>query len=91
MPAHKDKYSGFPIECSALTKTWPKIHASSTIIQYQLVQKYHSNTGCNDTFVPPPEPKLKVAQYNQTYCRKVESISAMDFQYFYFVSIFTIF
>ena len=40
---------------------------------------------------PPPQPKLNVAQYNQTYCRKVKSISAMDFQYFYFVSIFTIF
>ena len=39
---------------------------------------------------PPPQPKLKVAQYNQTYRRKVESISAMDFQYFHFVSIFTI-
>ena len=40
---------------------------------------------------PPPQPKLKVAQYNQTYCRKVKSISAMDFHYFYFVSIFTAF
>ena len=48
-------------------------------------------TGCNDTLAPLPQPKLKVAQYNQTYCRKVKSISAMDFQYFYFVSIFTIF
>ena len=40
---------------------------------------------------PSPQPKLKVAQYNQAYCRKVKSISAMDFQYFHFVSIFTIF
>ena len=38
-------------------------------------------TGCNNTLFPPPQPKLKKAQYNQTYCRKVESISAMDFQY----------
>ena len=38
-------------------------------------------------YSPPPQPKLKVAQYNQTYCRKVKSISAMDFHYFYFVSI----
>ena len=28
---------------------------------------------------PLPQPKLKVAQYNQTYCWKVKSISAMDF------------
>ena len=51
------------------------------------------STGRNDTLAPPPlpQPKLKVAQYNQAYCRKVKSISAMDFQYFYFVSIFTIF
>ena len=40
---------------------------------------------------PPPQPKLTVAQYNQTYCRKVKSISAIDFHYFYFVSIFTTF
>ena len=49
------------------------------------------HTGCCDTFGPHPQPKPKVAQYNQTYCLKVKSISAMDFQYFYFVSIFTIF
>ena len=39
--------------------------------------------------IPPPQHNLKVAQYNQIYCRKVKSISAMDFQYCYFVSIFT--
>ena len=38
-------------------------------------------TGCNDTLAPLPQPKLKVSQYNQTYCWKVKSISAMDFQY----------
>ena len=48
-------------------------------------------TGCNDTLAPLPQPKLKVAQYNQTYCRKVKLISAMDFQYFRFVSIFASF
>ena len=42
-------------------------------------------------YYPPPQLKLKVAQYNQTYCRKVKSISAMDFYYFYFVSIFITF
>ena len=42
---------------------------------------------------PPPlaQSKLKVAHYNQTYRRKVKSISAMDFQYFCFVSIFASF
>ena len=48
-------------------------------------------TGCNDTLAPLPQIKLNVAQYNQTYCRKVKSISAMDFQYFCFVSIFASF
>ena len=33
-----------------------------------------------------PQPNLKVAQYNKTYCRKVKSFSAMDFQCLYFVS-----
>ena len=50
-------------------------------------------TGCNNTLAPPPlpQPKLKVAQYNQTYCRKVKSISAMDFQYFlYCINIYYI-
>ena len=45
-------------------------------------------TGCFNTLATPlhtPQPKLKVAQYNQTYCQKskVKSISAMDFQYFF--------
>ena len=40
---------------------------------------------------PLHSPKLKVAQYNQTYCWKVKSFSAMDFQYFHFISIFTTF
>ena len=54
--------------------------------------RYQICTGCNNTFPPPPpQTKLKVAQFNQTYCRKVKSISVMDFQYFYFSSIFTIF
>ena len=35
--------------------------------------------------------RLKVAQCNQTYCRKVKSISAIDFQYLRFVLIFAIF
>ena len=47
--------------------------------------------GVTIPYSPPPPPKLKVAQYNQTYCRKAKSISAMDFQCFHFVSIFTIF
>ena len=52
-----------------------------------------SCTGCNDTLATPStsQPKLKVAQYNKTYCRKVKSISAMDFQYLRFVSIFASF
>ena len=36
-------------------------------------------TGCNNTLVPPLQPKPEVAQYNQTYCLKVKPISAMDF------------
>ena len=40
---------------------------------------------------PPPQPNLKVSQYNQTYRWKVKSFSAMDFQYFHFISIFTTF
>ena len=48
-------------------------------------------TGCNDTLAPLPQPKLKIAQYKQPYCRKVKSISAMDFQYFHIVSIFASF
>ena len=55
------------------------------------VKTIEKHTGCNDTLAPLPQPKLKVAQYNQTYCRKVKSISAMDFQYFCFVSIFASF
>ena len=65
------------------------LHAClSAYLPYQPVCLY---TGCNDTLAPLPQPKLKVAQYNQTYCRKVKSISAMDFQYFCFVSIFASF
>ena len=43
--------------------------------------------------IPPPQNNLKVAQYNKTYCQKVKSFSAMDFQYFLFctVLIFTTF
>ena len=52
---------------------------------------FHYIQGVSIPCHPPPQPKLKVAQYNQTYCRKVKSISAMDFHYFYFVSIFTAF
>ena len=46
------------------------------------IRQFRRYTGCHDTLYTPPQPKLKVTQYNQTYCWKVKSISGMDFQYF---------
>ena len=41
-------------------------------MQYAICIMLNSCTGCKDTLAPLPQPKLKVAQYNQTYCRKVK-------------------
>ena len=63
------------------------------VIRASWMQRHFTECTSNDTLAPHPlpQPKLKVAKYNQTYCRKVKSNSAMDFQYFCLVSIFASF
>ena len=39
--------------------------------------------GVTIPYSPPPQPKLKVAQCNQTHCWKVKSISAIRFLRFF--------
>ena len=61
------------------------------LIYFTSKQIQNDSTGCNNTLAPPPQPNLKVAQYNQNLFSESKTNFCDGFSIFHFISIFTSF